>query len=393
MIDFDFCAKTKIYFGKNKENEIGNILKEYSAHNVLIVIGKGSVKKSGLLDKVTSKLDEANIKYQIIEGVRANPTVDLVYEGIKIARNNNIDFLLPIGGGSVIDTAKAIAAGFYYDGDAFDFNLHKANPTKALPVGVILTISAAGSEMSNSCVIQNDELHIKSGFNSELNRPVFVIENPELTYTVDKYQTGCGIVDIMMHTLERYFQPSTDNELADGFALSLLRNVVKSGRIANENPCDYEARANLMLCSSLSHNGLTGIGKNFHMPVHQMEHALSGLYPSVAHGAGLSVLFPAWAEYYLDYDLDKFNTLSEFVFNSHIDDKRLNALTGIRLMREFFASLSMPIYFEDFKDENIDIELLTNKLTNNGERIIPHHKKPMDIEVARAIYNIANRRK
>ena len=392
MIDFNFEIRTKLYFGKNKEDEVGHILKEYGASRVLIVIGRSSVKKSGLLDKVYALLDEEKIDHCLLEGIRANPTTELVYEGLKIAREKKIDFLLAIGGGSVIDTAKSIAAGYYYEGDPFDFNLHKLKPSKALPLGVILTISASGSEMSTSCVIQDDKTGTKSGFNSELVRPVFAIENPELTYSVSKEQTGYGIVDIMMHTLERYFQPSSDNEVADEFALGLLKTTLKAGRTAINNPYDYEARATLMLNSSLSHNGLTNIGKPFMMPVHQMEHVLSGLYPSIAHGAGLAVLFPAWSKYYLEYDIKKFSRLAEVLFDSYIKDEYKNGLNGIECLMQYFKELGMPLYLEDLGINKDAIPSLVQKLTNDGTRVIGHHKKPMDQEVAQKIYELASRK-
>ena len=392
MIDFNFEIKTKLYFGKNKENEVGHILKEYGVNRVLIVIGRSSVKKSGLLDKIYHLLDQEKIEYCLLEGIRANPTTELVYEGLKIAKEKKVDFLLAIGGGSVIDTAKSIAAGYYYEGDPFDFNLHKTKPTKALPLGVILTISASGSEMSTSCVIQDDKTGTKSGFNSELVRPVFAIENPELTYSVNKEQTGYGIVDIMMHTLERYFQPSSDNEVADEFALGLLKTTIKAGRIAINNPMDYEARATLMLNSSLSHNGLTNIGKPFMMPVHQMEHVLSGLYPAVAHGAGLAVMFPAWSKYYLEYDIKKFSRLAEVLFDSHIKDEYKNGLNGIECLMQYFKELGMPLYLEDLGISKDAIPSLVQKLTNDGTRVIGHHKKPMDQEVAQKIYELASRK-
>ncbi len=387
MIDFDIAIKTKLYFGRDKENLIGDILKEYSFNNVLIIIGKSSVKKSGLLDRVLLSLDKQSIKYTILEGVRPNPTIDSVKEGLELAKKNKPDLLLPIGGGSVIDVAKCIAANYYYDGDPFDFNTHKAKPTKALPVGVILTISAAGSEMSTSCVIQDDKTGTKCGFNSDLIRPLFAIENPELTFGVDKYQTACGIVDIMMHTLERYFQPSCENEPADGFAEALLKSVIKAGQVLARNPEDYESRAVMMLMSSLSHNGLTSIGKQFGMPVHQLEHGLSGMYPSIAHGAGLAVLWPAWAKYYVEYEEDKFDQYARNVWNSQIPNKKDNALQGIKLTEEFFRYLGMPSRLMDFKVGAIDIDGLVNKLTNNGTRVVAHRTKPLDGEVARIIYN------
>lgn len=387
MIDFDFEIKTKIYFGKGKEQLIGDILKERKAKRVLIIIGQGSVRKSGLLDLVIDKLTANKIDYQIFEGIRPNPTIVEARKGLLIAKEFKPDYLLPIGGGSVIDTAKSIACGYYYDGDQFDFNLLKTKPKKALPIGVILTIAAAGSEMSTSCVIQDDKTGDKRGFNSELNRPVFAIENPELTYSVSPYQTACGIVDIMMHTLERYFQPSSENEPADGFAEALLRSVIKAGQKVMKNPYDYESRAVLMLMSSLSHNGLTNIGKPFLMPVHQLEHGLSGLYPSIAHGAGLAVLWPAWAKYYIKYDEDKFISLAHNVWDSHLIDEHENALTAIKLTEEFFRYLGMPSRLMEFQVGAIDIEALVNKLTANGTRVVAHPVKPLDGEVARIIYN------
>ena len=387
MIDFDFGIKTKIFFGSDKEQQIGEIIASYSFKKVLVIIGQSSVKKSGLLYLVLTKLKEKDLEYQILEDVRPNPELTKVNEGLKLCKEFKPDILLPIGGGSVIDTAKLIAVAYYYDGDPFDFNLGKVKPTKALPVGVILTIAAAGSEMSTSCVVQNDETGIKRGFNSELNRPLFAIENPKLTYSVNPYQTACGIVDIMMHTLERYFQPSASNEPADGFAEALLKSVIKAGQKVNRNPEDYESRAVLMLMSSMSHNGLTNIGKPFGMPVHQLEHVLSGMYPSIAHGAGLAVLWPAWAKYYVELDVDKFDQYARNVWNSNIPNKLDNAKQGIKLTEEFFKYLGMPQRLMDFRVGAIDIDGLVDMLTNKGTHVVAHHIKPLDGEVARIIYN------
>ena len=387
MIDFNLQIKTKLYFGPDKEDLIGDILSDEKVQRVLIIIGEGSVKKNGLLTKVITKIEAKNIKYFLLEGVRPNPTVDFVRENIYQVRDFQPDFILAIGGGSVIDTAKLIACVYDYDGNVFDFNSHKAKPTKALPVGVILTISAAGSEMSTSCVIQDDRTGKKAGFNSDLVRPVFAIENPKLTYSVSPYQTACGIVDIMMHTLERYMQPSSENEPADGFAESLLKSVIKAGQKVMKNPEDYESRAVLMLMSSLSHNGLTNIGKPFGMPVHQLEHGLSGMYKTIAHGAGLAVLWPAWAKYYVQYDVDKFDQYARNVWNSQNPDKVENALQGIKLTEEFFRYIGMPSRLMEFKVGAIDIDGLITRLTDNGTRVVAHPVKPLDGEVARIIYN------
>ena len=387
MIDFDFISPTKIYFGNNKEELIGQICLDGGYKRVYIVVGQGSVKRSGLLDRVLESLDNSGIKYQVLEGVRPNPTIDMCHKGIEEARVFVPNLILAIGGGSVIDTAKNIAAGYFYAGDSFDFNLHKAKPKKALPVGVILTISASGSELSNSCVIQDDDKKVKRGFNNDLVRPVFAIENPKLTYSVSKVQTAYGIVDIMMHTLERYFNGSSENEPADGFAEALLRSVIKAAKTVINNPTDYDARAVLMLMSSLSHNDLTSIGKGKMLFVHQIEHAVSGVYPDVAHAAGLAVLFPAWAKYYVNYDVDKFNSLATNVFNLHKLNKLDNAKAGIQEIEKLFASLDMPKSFKDLGINNVDVELLANIVTDDGNRIIAHPKKDMDKDVVKAIIN------
>ena len=387
MIDFNLSIKTKIYFGPDKEDLIGDILRSENVNRVLIIIGEGSVKKNGLLTKVIGKIVEKKIDYLLLEGVRPNPNIEFVRDNLIKIRNYKPDFILAIGGGSVIDTAKLLACDYYYDGDVFDFNLHKAKPSKALPVGVILTISAAGREMSTSCVIQDDIKGKKAGFNSDLVRPVFAIENPKLTYSVSPYQTACGITDIMMHTLERYFQPSNENEPADGFAEALLRSVIKAGQKVMKNPEDYDSRAVLMLMSSLSHNGLTNIGKPFGMPVHQLEHGLSGMYKTIAHGAGLAVLWPAWAKYYVQFDVDKFDQYARNVWNSQNPDKKENALQGIKLTEEFFRYIGMPSRLMEFKVGAIDIDGLINRLTDNGTRVVAHPVKPLDGEVARIIYN------
>ena len=387
MIDFDFISPTKIYFGNNKEEMVGQICAERGYKRVYIVIGQGSVKRNGLLNRVLSSLDEQDIKYQVLEGIRPNPTIDLCHKGIEEARIFAPNLILAIGGGSVMDTAKNIAVGYFYAGDSFDFNLHKAKPKKALPIGVILTIAASGSELSNSCVIQDDKTQIKRGFNDDLVRPVFAIENPKLTYSLSKIQTAYGIVDMMMHTLERYFNPSTDNEPADGFAEALLRSVVKAARQVVKNTTDYDARAVLMLMSSLSHNGLTSIGKNGLLYVHQLEHAVSGVYPEVAHAAGLAVLFPAWAKYYVTLDTDKFDSLARNVFDLHNKNKLENAKAGIKELEKLFELLEMPKSFRDLGIENPDIKKLVNIVTDNGARVIKHPKKDMDEEVLTAIFN------
>ena len=386
MKNFDFVSPTKIYFGLDKEKDVGAILNERKASKILIVIGKNSVVKSGLLGRVATSLEQYHLTYEILRGVRANPTFDLVEEGLRIVREKKIDYILAIGGGSVIDTAKCIAANYYYSGNIKDFNLHLAEPKEALPIGVILTIAAAGSELSSSCVIQDDKLQKKIGFNSDVIRPQFVIENPELTYTLPPEQIAYGVVDILMHTLERYFCKSDKYELADEFALGLIKNVLEVGLLSYLNPTNYDYRASLMLASSLSHNGLTSIGKKMIMPVHQLEHALSGKFPNIAHGLGLSILFPAWCKFYYKYDIEKFALLGERVFDIYSGDKTQDALSTIEAFEEYFSRLGLPSKLSDIGVKEEDIQALVSIATNNGTRTIYHHTKPINDEVAREIY-------
>ena len=388
MIDsFIFDIPTKLYYGRNQEENIGKILKERKAKKVLLVHGQGSQVKSGLIDRVIYHIKHEDIDIVDFGGVRPNPTIELVRDGIKVCKDKNIDFIIAVGGGSAMDTAKLISTGFYYDGDPFDISLHKYIPKKALPLGVIVTIAASGSEMSTSCVIQDDQTGLKKGFNSEFNRPLFAIENPELTFSVPKDQTAYGIVDILMHTLERYFSYSSSKiEPSDFFAEALIKSTLESGEIAYNNPGDYNARGNLLLLSSFSHNGFTSVGKKYVMPAHQLEHVLSGMYPSVAHGAGLAVLFPAWAKYYMNYDLDKFDRFARNVFGLKYENKTENARMGILRLEEYFKKMNMPTSFKELGIENPDINKMVKILTNDGTRVVDHHVKPLDKEVALIIY-------
>ena len=384
--EFNVRLSTEIIFGPKKEEEIGKTLLRFNAKNVLIIIGKNSVVKSGLLNRVIKSLENENITYEILRGVRANPTYELVREGLNIVLEKEIDFLLPIGGGSVIDTAKCIAVNAFHTGDIKDFNLHLAVPEKALPIGVILTISAAGSEMSTSCVVQDDETGVKRGFNSELVRPAFVIENPELTYSVNKEQTAYGVVDILMHTLERYFTRSDKYELADELALGLLRNVVDVGLIAYNEPENYDARARLMLDSTVSHNGMTSIGKDYIMSVHALEHALSGKFVHVAHACGLAILFPAWARKYVAFDTAKFARLGRHVFDILEKDDKKAALKTIEEFERYFAKFDLPNRLSQVGVKEEDIDDLVNLVTKNGTSVVPHHVLPIDAKVAREIF-------
>jgi alcohol dehydrogenase YqhD (iron-dependent ADH family) len=389
MREFEISTPTRVIFGRGKENEVGWIIKDYHPHKVLIHYGQGSVIRSGLLASVEHSLQEAEVDYIKLGGVEPNPDVSLVREAIQLVKKEQVDFILALGGGSVIDSAKLIAVGIYYDGDPFDISLHKVEPEKSLPLGVILTIAAAGSEMSTSCVISSREQGIKMGFNSQLNRPLFAIENPELTYKVPRYQLAAGITDIMMHTLERYFNQSDEIEFSDFIAEGLLRSVIVAGRKAMEDPLDYNARGTLMLASSYSHNGITSMGKLPLMPVHQMEHVLSAYDPNITHGAGLAVLFPAWAKYYQKIDGKKFAQFSHNVLSIDTGDIEQDSLAAVDFFTTFFRDLGMPTSLKDFKITSQEIDVLVEHLFKGRTTPIFHFLKPMDEEVAEEIYSLA----
>lgn len=339
MNNFEFVSPTKIFFGKEQEKNVGKIISELGYKKVLFHYGKNSIKKSGLYDIVVKSLNEYNIKFVELGGVEPNPKIELVREGVKLSKEEHIDFILAVGGGSVIDSAKSIACGSKVDFDPWLFSIHQKTVEEALPVGVILTISAAGSELSNSCVISDQNSRIKNGFNSDLIRPKFAIMNPELTFTVSKYQTACGIVDIMMHTLERYFSDVDDLIFTDNIALAVIKTTLEAGLRVMENPYDYNARAALMITSSYSHNGLTGLGSNMYFTVHRLEHVLSGIHDEVAHGAGLSILFPAWAMYTKDFFYNKWVRFAKEVFNLEGD----NAVdTAILKLKNYYKTIGMP---------------------------------------------------
>ena len=369
MIDFDFISPTKIFFGRGKEEKIGEICASYGFKKALIVYGSKRIE-ADLLPRVEARLTESGIAFIRFGGVRPNPTADKVREGVAIVRDQGIDLILAIGGGSPIDTAKSIAVGVPYDGDPFDFNLHKAVPTAALPIGCILTHASAGSEMSNSCVIQDDAIPFKGGILSDLVKPRFVIENPELTFGVPPYQTAAGASDTMMHSLERFFDPSGENQLADDWALALVKNVMVAVKQILKDPKDYEARAALMLDSSLSHNGLTGIGKPFGFVVHPIEHALSAYHPDIVHGAGVALIFPAWASYVRTRDVAKFAKMARVLFDVVEPSDEKASIIGIAQMKEFFSSIGMPTTLKEVGLGAEDIPSLASLATGNGTRMI-----------------------
>ena len=365
MQSFVFDNPTKVIFGKDAENNVASEINNFGAKKVFIVYGSKSVKESGLLEKIENILKKSNIEYSLFGGVRANPTLSYAKEGIKKAIDFESDFILAIGGGSVIDTAKAIALGVANPNvDIWDFWSGKKEVEKSYPVGCILTISAAGSETSMGAVLTNEETAEKVGLNVIQNRPKFAIMNPCLTFTLPYYQIACGIVDIMMHTMDRYFGESENNQTTDAIAEAILRTVIKNGIIAMEDKNNYDAMSELMWCGSLSHNNLTGLGANYDMIAHKFGHELSAKF-DVAHGASLSVMWGSWAKYCYKDKKERFIQFAKNVWN--MEDE--TGLKGIEKTIEYFKEINMPTNFTELKigiqSEEI-INELTDRATKNG---------------------------
>jgi alcohol dehydrogenase YqhD (iron-dependent ADH family) len=388
MLDFKYYAPTKVYFGRDSDNMIGRAVKDYGYSKILIHYGTGSAEKSGLLDKIRNILKDEGLDYVELGGVQANPRIDLIRKGIEYAKEEAVDFILAIGGGSVIDSAKSIGMGLANGMDPWDMIIGQIKPTKSFPVGVVLTIASAGSEMSNSHVVTNPENNLKRALNDDLLRPVVAFLNPELTYTVSKFQTGCGIVDTLMHTFERYFAPDEGNELTDRIAEGLMVAVKNAGKTAINEPDNYEARATLMWASSLSHNGLTGCGRNILFPVHKLEHDFSGLF-DVAHAAGLSVLFPAWARYMYHHDVQRFCQFANRVWDIDTDDEPdKTALKGIEAMTNYFKDIGMPTTMKELGISPSDYEKIADLTTDNGTKEIMSYV-PLNKEDILNIYRLA----
>lgn len=394
MQNFTYCAPTKVIFGRGVESQIGTELRELGATRVLVHFGGGSVKKTGLLDKVIASLTEAGLSYVEFGGVEPNPKLSFIHKGIELGRAEKVDFILAVGGGSVIDSAKAIGVGLVTGNDPWQYASTSTHPERSevFPVGVVLTISAAGSEMSNSDVITNDLISpwVKQGITSETVRPLVAFLNPENTFTVSKFQTGCGIVDIMMHTLERYVTGQDECDLSERIAEALLVSVREAGRVAIAHPDNYEARATLMWASSLSHNDLTGCGKIRKFPVHKLEHPVSALHDSISHGAGLSVLFPAWAQFVMKYDIPKFAQLANRVWDCPMDfdHPERTALAGIEAMKRYFTEIGMPTHMSELGLTPDEYDAIIDLTTKGGTRPI---KSYIDLgpDEIRAIYALA----
>lgn len=345
MQNFRQYTPTEIVFGKDTQKEAGHLAKKWGASRVLIIYGGGSVVRSGLLDTVKEALDEEGMEHAELGGVQSNPRLSLAREGVQQAIDFQADLILAVGGGSVIDTAKAIAIGAANPGkDIWDvFWMGQEPVTRALPTGVVLTIAAAGSETSESAVLTNTDTGKKTGLSTEFNRPRFAIMNPELAATLPKYQVACGVVDIMMHTLERYFTPvSEGNQMTDEIAEGLLRTVIENGKKAWENPTDYEAMSEVMWCGSLSHNGITGLGRPKDFLNHKLGHELGAMFDE-AHGATLSAVWGSWARYVYRLDVARFARYGRKVWGIEEEQEEEAALQAIAATENYFRSIGMPV--------------------------------------------------
>jgi len=391
--DFNFYAPTRVVFGRHSEEELPQLLKAYGATRVLLHYGGGSARRSGLLDKVYTMLKEAGIAYVELGGVVPNPLLSKVTEGIDLCRRERVNFILAIGGGSVIDSAKAIGYGVGYDGDVWDFWAGKAKPQSCLPIGVMLTIPAAGSEMSSSCVITKDEGLLKRGINSDLCRCKFCIMNPERTYTLPPYQTAAGATDIMMHTMERYFSKYEDMILTDAIAEALLRTVKDCAYEVLRHPEDYRHRAQIMWAGSLAHNDLTECGTEKDFATHRLEHELSALY-GVTHGAGLAALWGSWARYVMPRHVSRFVQYAVNVMgvtNDYAHPEK-TALKGIEATERFYRDIDMPTSIPELigrKATDEEIAMMVDKCSRGGTITLGAMEVLRDTDMT-AIYQQAN---
>lgn len=376
MKNFNYYAPTQVAFGRNTESQVAELVKKHGGSKVLIHYGGQSAIRSGLLAKVEQILTEAGIAYVKLGGVKPNPRLSLVRKGIELCKEENVDFLLAVGGGSVIDSCKAISSGRFYQGDVWTLYEHKDHATQYLPIGCILTIPTAGSEMSNGSVITNDEVEswLKKDYCVDEFRCKFAIMNPELTFTLPAWQTACGITDMMMHTMERYFSKDDDMETTDAIAEAILRTCMKEGPLALANPTDYTCRANIMWAGTLAHNDLTGCGTTGDWATHNIEHELSGLF-DVSHGAGLAAVWGSWARYTRNENLPRFARFAHNVMG--IDTTNMSDMeaseTGIKAMEQFFRSIGMPTDIHTLVGKDItdaEIEEMAQKCTNGDTTTI-----------------------
>lgn len=362
MEKFNFYSPTEFVFGKDREVEVGAYVKKYGGTKVLIHYGSGSVVRSGLLDRVKKSLEAEGIAYVELGGVQPNPRDTKIYEGIELCRKENVDFILSVGGGSCIDSSKGISVGVPYDGDFWDFYSRKAEFTKALPIGTVLTIAAAGSEGSGASVVTKEDGMLKRDIGSDLIRPRFSILNPALTQTLPAYQTACGATDIMAHVFERYFTNTKEVEVTDRLCEAILLTMIKETPRVIADPNNYEARANIMWAGTVAHNDIVGVGRSQDWNSHGIEHELSGLY-DVAHGAGLAVIMPSWMEFVYKHDVMRFAQMAVRVWGCEMnfENPEATALEGIKAFRTFLASIGMPINFEQLGAKEEDIPTLVEK--------------------------------
>lgn len=371
MENFDFYSPTYFAFGKGKECEVGALVKRFGGSKVLLHYGGGSVKHNGVFDSVTKSLNEAQIPYIELGGVKPNPRSGLVYEGIELCRKEKIDFILAIGGGSTIDSAKAIALGVPYEGDFWDFYRTNTPVVNALPVGTVLTIAAAGSEGSGDTVITNEENMLKWAAHGDVLRPKFSVLNPEFTCTLPAYQTACGITDIMMHVCERYFTNTADVEFTDRLCEAVLKAMIEEAPKVMNNLTDYEARANIMWAGMIAHNNIVGVGREQDWASHEIEHELSALY-DCAHGAGLAVIAPAWMKFVYKHDVNRFAQFAVRVWGCDMNfaHPEITALEGISRFENFLRSIGMPVNFAELGAKEEDIPAMVRQLCKHeNERV------------------------
>lgn len=389
MRDFVYYTPTEVVFGRESEERIVPLLKKYGAGRVLLHYGGGSAVRSGLIPKIKGLLEDALIPYAELGGVVPNPHLSLVYEGIELCRKESLDFILAVGGGSVIDSAKGIGYGVCYDGDVWDFFDGKAVPSASLPVGVVLTIPASGSEMSDSCVLTNTEKGQKRGCNSNFCRCRFAVMNPERTFTLPAYQTACGVTDIMMHSMERYFSSDLPMAITDAICEGLIRDVRITGERLLSAPSDYALRASVMWAGSLAHNGLTGCGVAADFGTHRLEHELSTLF-GVAHGAGLAALWCHWAGYVLPENPERFRSFAVKVMD--IPDGPDAAVRGIAAMKDFYHRIGMPASIPELigrRATEEEISLMADRCSRGGTFAVGNFKV-LHREDMSEIYHIAN---
>lgn len=391
MLNFNWQIPTKFIFGRGAESHAGEELKALGGTRALIHYGGGSVIRSGLMEKVTKSLDEAGVSCVLLGGAVPNPRDTKVYEGIDLARREKCDCVLAVGGGSAIDSAKAIAHGTVYDGDFWDFWCGRASVQKTLPLGCVLTLSATGSESSNSSVIMQESTHLKRGLATEFNRPKFALLNPEWTATLPPYQVACGATDIMAHVMERYFTNETHVTITDNLCEAVLKTVIEYAPIAVKNPADYDAQAEIMWAGTLAHNDTCGVGREGDWASHQIEHELSGLY-DVAHGAGLAVVFPAWMRYTMHHNVMRFARFAVNVFGCEMDFERpeITALNGIERYESFLRSIGMPITFAELGAKAEDIPFLAKNVRRNPDGTTGHFVK-LDTKAIEELLRIAVR--